>query len=163
MLRPHEILACMPAATAHELFSFVFEKEKPLYRATIESLAQRFLHHLRALISLRTTEDARRFSPGDFPLAALSQQSLDTVLRQAGPDVEDLYPLSPTQQGLLFHTLLTPGSSTYFEQFSWSVSSALDLRYNGYWQRGKTWQEINGWWLTTPPVSRWKQGRCGVT
>ena len=39
MLRPHEIFACMPAATAHELFSFVFEKEKPLYRATIESLA----------------------------------------------------------------------------------------------------------------------------
>jgi len=29
----------MPVATAHELFSFVFEKEKPLYRATIESLA----------------------------------------------------------------------------------------------------------------------------
>jgi hypothetical protein len=39
MLRPHEIFASMPAATAHELFSFIFEKEKPLYRATIESLA----------------------------------------------------------------------------------------------------------------------------
>jgi hypothetical protein len=29
----------MPAATANALLSFVFEKEKPLYRATIESLA----------------------------------------------------------------------------------------------------------------------------
>jgi hypothetical protein len=39
MLRPHEIFARMPVATANALFSFLFEKEKPLYRATIESLA----------------------------------------------------------------------------------------------------------------------------
>ncbi|MFY0565971.1 non-ribosomal peptide synthase/polyketide synthase [Archangium lansingense] len=97
------------------------------HAATIESLAGRFLHHLRTLISLRTSEDARRFSPGDFPLAALSQPKLDTLLRQAGPDVEDLYPLTPTQQGMLFHALLTPESATYFEQLSWTVTSALDL------------------------------------
>ncbi|RYZ45987.1 MAG: non-ribosomal peptide synthetase, partial [Myxococcaceae bacterium] len=97
-----------------------------LHAATIESLAQRFLHHLRALIALRTSEDARRFSPGDFPLAALSQASLDTLLQQAGSDVEDLYPLSPTQQGMLFHTLLAPDSAAYFEQLSWTITSALD-------------------------------------
>ncbi|MBE4753751.1 amino acid adenylation domain-containing protein, partial [Corallococcus sp. ZKHCc1 1396] len=96
------------------------------HAATIESLAQRFLHHLRALIDLRTSEDARRFSPGDFPLAALSQPSLATVLRQAGSDVEDVYPLSPTQQGMLFHALLTPASSAYFQQLSWTITSALD-------------------------------------
>ncbi|WP_164003036.1 non-ribosomal peptide synthetase, partial [Pyxidicoccus caerfyrddinensis] len=97
------------------------------HAATIESVAGRFLHHLRALISLRTSEDARRFSPGDFPLAALSRPSLDTVLRQAGPDIEDVYPLSPTQQGILFHALLSPGSSAYFQQLSWTVTSTLDL------------------------------------
>ncbi|HYO54957.1 non-ribosomal peptide synthetase [Archangium sp.] len=97
------------------------------HAATIESLAQRFLHHLRTLIALRTSEEARRFSPGDFPLAALSQKSLDTVLRQAGSDVEDLYPLTPTQQGMLFHALLAPKSATYFEQLSWLVTSWLDL------------------------------------
>ncbi|WP_415835688.1 amino acid adenylation domain-containing protein, partial [Corallococcus soli] len=97
------------------------------HAATIESLAQRFLHHLRDLVSLRDSEDARRFSPGDFPLAALSQPSLDTVLRQAGSDVEDVYPLSPTQQGMLFHALLSPDSSTYFLQLSWTITSALDV------------------------------------
>ncbi|WP_164021874.1 non-ribosomal peptide synthetase, partial [Pyxidicoccus trucidator] len=97
------------------------------HSATIESLAQRFLLHLRALISLRASEDARRFSPGDFPLAALSQQSLDTVLRQAGSDVEDVYPLSPTQQGMLFHALFAPASAAYFQQLSWTVTSALDV------------------------------------
>ncbi|MGZ3460763.1 MAG: condensation domain-containing protein, partial [Archangium sp.] len=95
--------------------------------ATLERLAQRFLHHLRALISARHSEDARRFSPGDFPLAAVSQQALDALLREAGPDVEDLYPLSPVQQGLLFHWLLSPESSVYFEQLAWTMRGPLDL------------------------------------
>ncbi|MGZ3458707.1 MAG: condensation domain-containing protein, partial [Archangium sp.] len=96
------------------------------HASTIESLAGRFLHHLRALISLRTSEDARRFSPGDFPLAALSRPLLDALLQQTGPDVEDIYPLSPTQQGLLFHALLSPESTVYFMQHSWAIHSALD-------------------------------------
>lgn len=40
MLKPHEIFAQMPAQTAGQLLSFLFEKEKPLYKATIDSLAK---------------------------------------------------------------------------------------------------------------------------
>jgi hypothetical protein len=40
MLTPNEILAQMPAETAQQLFSYLFEKDKPLYKATIDSLAQ---------------------------------------------------------------------------------------------------------------------------
>lgn len=40
MLTPNEILAHMPAETAQQLFSFLYEKDKPLYKATIDSLAQ---------------------------------------------------------------------------------------------------------------------------
>jgi hypothetical protein len=40
MYKPHEIFARMPGETAQQLFGFVFEKEKPLYKATIESLAK---------------------------------------------------------------------------------------------------------------------------
>src|SRR3954470_19412342 len=40
MLTPNEILAHMPAETAQQLFSYLFEKDKPLYKATIDSLAQ---------------------------------------------------------------------------------------------------------------------------
>ncbi len=39
MLKPHEIFAGMPPHVAAELFSFLIEKEKPLYKATIDSLA----------------------------------------------------------------------------------------------------------------------------
>ncbi|MFP2934190.1 condensation domain-containing protein, partial [Pyxidicoccus sp. 3LG] len=41
--------------------------------------------------------------------------------------IEDLYPLSPTQQGMLFHALLTPGSGEYFEQMTLTVHGSLDL------------------------------------
>ena len=96
------------------------------HAATLERLSQRFLHHLRALISERSSEDARRLSPGDFPLAALSQPSLDALTRQGGTEIEDVYPLSPTQQGMLFHALLSPESTVYFMQHSWAIHSALD-------------------------------------
>src|SRR5215469_13365623 len=41
--------------------------------------------------------------------------------------IEDIYPLSPLQQGLLFHTLYAPGSGVYVEQFVCRVRGALDV------------------------------------
>ncbi|MCY1020604.1 non-ribosomal peptide synthase/polyketide synthase [Pyxidicoccus sp. MSG2] len=96
--------------------------------ATIDRLAGRFLHHLRTLISSRHSEDARRFTPSDFPLAPLTQPALDALLQRTGPDVQDIYPLSPMQQGMLFHALLAPESGAYFEQLSWTVRGGLDLK-----------------------------------
>ncbi len=40
MLKPHEIFARMPADTAAQLFTFIHDKEKGLYKATIDSLAK---------------------------------------------------------------------------------------------------------------------------
>jgi amino acid adenylation domain-containing protein len=41
-------------------------------------------------------------------------------------DLEDLYELSPMQQGLLFHTLYSPGSGLYCEQLACTLSGHLD-------------------------------------
>jgi hypothetical protein len=40
MLKPHDIFAQMPPAVAEELFGFIAEKEKALYRGTIDTLAK---------------------------------------------------------------------------------------------------------------------------
>jgi amino acid adenylation domain-containing protein len=41
-------------------------------------------------------------------------------------NIEDIYPLSPLQQGMLFHTLYDPESEVYFEQLSYALRGALD-------------------------------------
>jgi amino acid adenylation domain-containing protein len=41
--------------------------------------------------------------------------------------IEDIYPLSPLQQGMLFHTLYAPGSGVYVEQFVCRLRGTLDV------------------------------------
>ncbi|MFL6292776.1 MAG: condensation domain-containing protein, partial [Thermoanaerobaculia bacterium] len=49
-------------------------------------------------------------------------------------NIEDLYALSPVQQGMLFHALLTPGASPYLEQGVWTLGGAVDLaRFERAW------------------------------
>ncbi len=40
MPKPYEIFAALPPAVSEQLFSYIFEKEKPLYKATIDTLAK---------------------------------------------------------------------------------------------------------------------------
>ncbi|MBE8964962.1 amino acid adenylation domain-containing protein [Nostocales cyanobacterium LEGE 12452] len=42
-------------------------------------------------------------------------------------NIEDFYPLSPMQQGILFHSLAAPKSGVYFEQFSLTLQGKLNI------------------------------------
>ena len=43
-------------------------------------------------------------------------------------NIEDIYPLSPTQQGMLFHSLYDPDSGVYFAQVSCTLTGNLDVQ-----------------------------------
>jgi amino acid adenylation domain-containing protein len=56
---------------------------------------------------------------------------LNTQAAEAGAELEnleDLYPLSPMQQGMLFHTLESPEAGVYFEQSVFTIDGPLDVR-----------------------------------
>jgi hypothetical protein len=40
MPKPYEVFAALPPSVSDQLFAFLFENEKPLYKATIETLAK---------------------------------------------------------------------------------------------------------------------------
>ena len=44
-------------------------------------------------------------------------------------DVESFYPLSPMQQGILFHTLLDPNDKLYFEQTFYDFAQGIDVEF----------------------------------
>ncbi|PHM11573.1 hypothetical protein CK516_01920 [Nostoc sp. 'Peltigera malacea cyanobiont' DB3992] len=42
-------------------------------------------------------------------------------------NIESIYPLSPMQQGMLFHNLYEPESGVYLEQFCLTLSGNIDI------------------------------------
>ncbi|HTI15983.1 MAG TPA: non-ribosomal peptide synthase/polyketide synthase [Dictyobacter sp.] len=102
--------------------------------ATIQQLAQQVQQDLRDLVRHCLSPEAGKYTPSDFPLAQINQTTLDRVLADHPAKVVDLYPLTPMQQGLLFHTVSDPHSGVYIEQF-WCVINQLDVkRFTQAWQ-----------------------------
>ncbi|AHC37060.1 MULTISPECIES: non-ribosomal peptide synthetase [unclassified Pseudomonas] len=112
---------------------WTFSRER-FDRQTLQALADAYLAELRSLIAHCLRDDVGGFTPSDFPLAHLSQAQLDSLPVPASV-IEDVYPLTPMQEGLLLHTLLEPGTGLYYMQDRYRIDSALDPeRFAQAWQ-----------------------------
>ncbi|GAA1265795.1 hypothetical protein GCM10009677_17400 [Sphaerisporangium rubeum] len=87
--------------------------------ATVERVARNYVQALRDLVEHCLSPDAGGYTPSDFPLARLDQAAVD-LLADGLPAgrVQDVYPLAPVQQGMLFHVLEAPadGAGVYWAQ-----------------------------------------------
>ena len=103
-------------------------------RESAAGLLAAFLASLRQLIAHCQSVEAGGCTPSDFPLSHLGQNILDE-LPGRGKDIEDIYPLTGLQQGLLFHSHYQPGSGLYVEQFGCCIEGALDISaFKTVWQ-----------------------------
>jgi amino acid adenylation domain-containing protein/non-ribosomal peptide synthase protein (TIGR01720 family) len=101
--------------------------------ATIEAWAARFAETLRGLLA-RCNAGERADLPADFPLALLDARGLAALLAAVPATVEDIYPLSPLQQGMLFHALERPEDGVYVEQLTGTLTGNLDeARFEAAW------------------------------
>ena len=75
-----------------------------LSEAEVRDLAERWFAALAALVRHAGAPGAGGRSPSDLPLLTLSQGEIEG-LEQRYPAIEDILPLAPLQEGLLFHAL----------------------------------------------------------
>ncbi|MGP9766972.1 amino acid adenylation domain-containing protein [Halomonas sp. AOP13-D3-9] len=100
--------------------------------AAIHALQASFQAQLEALIE-HCDSGVRGATPSDFPLAGLSQAQLDG-LPVATDQLVDIYPLSPLQEGMLFHSLYDDQGVAYLNQLQVEISHLDVERFRRAWQ-----------------------------
>src|SRR5699024_8797633 len=73
--------------------------------STINQVAVSFKQYLNQLLAMQPDKN-HMYIPSDFPLCQLTQNDLNVLISDR-TDVESIYPLSPLQKGMLFHTYLS--------------------------------------------------------
>jgi hypothetical protein len=78
---------------------------------------ERYANEIAAYVGGRT--------PLDFPLARLDQSTMDRI-QSSGLLIEDVYPLTPMQVGMLFHALSQGDPGVYVEQATFVLDGVPD-------------------------------------
>ncbi|MBD0673127.1 non-ribosomal peptide synthetase, partial [Streptomyces sp. CBMA156] len=92
---------------------------------TVAGLARAMLRALEEIVAHCAEPGAGGRTPADFPLARLDQAAVDRIAGD-GRTVADVYPLTPMQAGMLFHSLLDPDGDTYVNQVQLVLTGVTD-------------------------------------
>ncbi|MBL1104055.1 non-ribosomal peptide synthase/polyketide synthase [Streptomyces sp. 5-8] len=93
---------------------------------TVRELADGMVRALAGIARHCARPDAGGRTPSDFPLARLDQAGVDRLAGD-GRDVEDLLPLTPLQEGMLFHRLVGGPDDVYVDQAALLLEGVTDL------------------------------------
>ncbi|HAU13773.1 MAG TPA: non-ribosomal peptide synthetase, partial [Gammaproteobacteria bacterium] len=92
---------------------------------TIEKIADNYMAALEQIVLHCVQPDVYGYTPSDFPLSGLNQAQIDRLIG-AQRNIESVYPLSPMQEGMLFHSLFDNDDGVYFEQLSVEVLGGVN-------------------------------------
>ncbi|MEM7349767.1 MAG: amino acid adenylation domain-containing protein [Acidobacteriota bacterium] len=97
-----------------------------------KTLSRGWLDHLSTLVDDATRSVKRGVAPADAP----ADFGLSPSERGGIDPIEAVYPLSPTQEGMLFHSLYAPESGVYVGQVSLRIDGRFDTRaFLAAWER----------------------------
>ncbi|MGF7533043.1 amino acid adenylation domain-containing protein [Bacillus mexicanus] len=104
---------------------------KQYERKTIKRLSETIQSQLRTIITHCVQKEQSELTPSDILLKGMSIDELDQLLLQLphSSEIENVYPLTPMQKGMLFHSLLDEDSHSYFEQASFSIQGELKINW----------------------------------
>jgi amino acid adenylation domain-containing protein/non-ribosomal peptide synthase protein (TIGR01720 family) len=95
------------------------------HQETIERLAWALTTAVKEIIEHCARPGAGGRTPSDFPLASLDRAAVDRIAAD-GRSVADIYPLTPTQSGILFHALSEAGRDIYTGHFGARLDGITD-------------------------------------
>ena len=120
---------------------------------TITTLAGRMIRALGEITRHCAQPGAGGRTPSDFPLARLGQPAVDRIAG-TGRHIDDIWPLTPLQAGMLFHSLLDTGSNLYLGQAQLLLNGVTDPA-----ALGQAWQHVTDRTPTLRASVTWDDAR----
>ncbi|MBD0255793.1 MAG: amino acid adenylation domain-containing protein [Cytophagales bacterium] len=103
-----------------------FEYSRSHYEgATIETLAEQYKTAITDLVAHCAKISRRVLTPSDLSYPGLKAEELRSL--QTAYQVEDVYGLSPMQEGMYFHNMMNNHTNDYFVQTSYKLRGNLDV------------------------------------
>ncbi|MBE5097604.1 condensation domain-containing protein, partial [Bacillus thuringiensis] len=103
---------------------------KQYHRETIEQLANGLQESLQEIIKHCVTKEQAELTPSDIIFKGITIEALDRIIEETKHigEIENVYPLTPTQKGMLFHSLMNPQSEAYFEQATFDMQGSMNIK-----------------------------------
>lgn len=101
-----------------------------------QAWAEQMQQQLHNIAQFAQDLDKPLHSAMDYPLATMTQQTCQSLQQQYSP-LEDVFNLTPMQQGLLYHTLSSTSSNTYIGQYLFEIQGELNVA-----AFKQAWQEV---------------------
>ncbi|SFB04749.1 non-ribosomal peptide synthase domain TIGR01720/amino acid adenylation domain-containing protein [Amycolatopsis marina] len=132
---PRQFLLDVVGMVERDQLEFVWIYSADIHNEdTVRRLGDELAAELRLIIEYCGRPGAGGCTPSDFPLAKLDQSAVDMVAGN-GRTVEEIYPLTPIQSGMLFHWLINPDA--YLGQMAFTLDGVT-----GPERLGRAWQAV---------------------
>ncbi|MDW7617945.1 amino acid adenylation domain-containing protein, partial [Peribacillus simplex] len=108
-------------------FTFAYNSHK-YNETTIRKMAEAYKHHLQTIVLHCINKNSVELTPSDYSVNDLNIEELEELTgKYKGFTIKDVYPLTPMQEGMLFHSLLDNKSTAYFEQKSFTSKGGVNV------------------------------------